>query len=87
VKRRLFDENDRYTQDATRFDQRASRCLQPLIDDAVREGFSVRDVMTLLNLTVMDLGLMAILEWDNPRPSEALTEVPSTPPTQEHSHG
>ena len=67
---RLFDENDKYTDVASSYDMKIMNALRPVFDQAKKEGGAIRDLMTVANGSVTDVGLMILIGWDEPQNTE-----------------
>ena len=50
----LFDHNDRYTPDANRLLDHAIVWIKPIVKEWTREGYSSRDIQTVLIEAVID---------------------------------
>lgn len=57
----IYDENDRYTLEANRLDEEVRALILPLFERYVREGWSVRQISHLMQGTIYELELRAML--------------------------
>jgi hypothetical protein len=48
MRKPMFDENDRYSDEANEISMRASRCLRPIITEFGDAGYSVRQISVVL---------------------------------------
>lgn len=60
----LFDENAKYTEDATFLDAAVQKLIEPIMRKYANKGFSVRDIYTIVQMTAMDIMTEIILDND-----------------------
>lgn len=58
----LFDEDDRYTDEALALNNSVVSILMPIVQEVLRNGFSIREIIHALHLAVTDIELDVILE-------------------------
>jgi len=72
--KRLFDENDRYTEEANKLSGRVYNRLRPIIEEMAEEGFSIRDIEYIAQRDVTDICLNLLLDSGCKKDDETLTE-------------
>lgn len=58
----LFDEDDRYTDEASALNTSVITVLTPIVKEELQKGFSIREIVHALHLAVTDLELDIILD-------------------------
>jgi hypothetical protein len=58
----LFDDDDRYTEAASIIDRQAYDALRPIFEFWVKEGYSRRDIYTVMNGAANELMLWSVLD-------------------------
>ena len=61
---KLFDENQRYTNEASDIDSKIGNFLQPIFEEHLNKGGSVRELAAIAHSVVQDCMCMAIIGWD-----------------------
>jgi len=61
TKNRLYDENDRYTDDTGNLDSEVTRALKPIFDKYIKTGYSFRDIAHVMIHAVFGLEMETIL--------------------------
>jgi len=65
----LFNEDDLYTDEAFALNESVVIALTPIVKEAIRNGFSIREIIHVLHLAVTDIELDVILDiTPSPRP-------------------
>lgn len=62
MKKRLFDDKDRYDDDAREFDLELNEACRGLLAEWISRGYCIRDIEYLANRVVTDICVMAILD-------------------------
>lgn len=65
--RRLFDENEDWTDEGHVLYAKAAHAIQPIIDEAVLDGLSIHDVENVLHNLVVNLTAVARLRRQSRR--------------------
>lgn len=60
------DKHESFTAEAMDLDRRIGAALSPIVDDAVKQGYSLRDVHYIINMTALDLCLSQLIGWNDP---------------------
>ena len=60
----LFDEDAKYIEDATFLDAAIQKAIEPIMRKYAADGYSVRDIYTIAQLTAMDIMTEIILDND-----------------------
>lgn len=64
MNKHLFDQNDKYTQNATHLDYVVGRKLKVIVEDYLKQGYHIREITHVMLLTIFDLELNVILDND-----------------------
>ena len=63
VTKKLYAEDDRYTEVAQALDKDVHAMLKPLFENFIKEGYSARDVSHVIKAAIGDIELETILGW------------------------
>ncbi len=64
---RLYDENEKYTVEASLLDKKVNEALRPIISEYIARGYNVREICHVISMEILSMECDFILEKDYTR--------------------
>jgi hypothetical protein len=64
---KLYDENEKYTEEASLLDKKVNEALRPIISEYVARGYNVREICHIIAMEILAMECDFILEKDYTR--------------------